>query len=85
MDPDQTAPKGAVGSGSILFATMIIEDWSAFLILSSRHNKQMTFLGMIDTIRVKLKGTHCNTRPQGYKTFFMLNSTEHEISTAHKN
>ena len=21
----------------------------------------------------------------GYKTFFMLNSTEHEISTAHKN
>ena len=24
------------------------------------------------------------TRPQGYKTFFMLNSTEHEISTAHK-
>ena len=25
------------------------------------------------------------TRPQGYKTFFMLNSTEHEISTAHKN
>ena len=25
------------------------------------------------------------TRPRGYKTFFMLNSTEHEISTAHKN
>ena len=24
------------------------------------------------------------TRPQGYKTFFMLNLTEHEISTAHK-
>ena len=23
-------------------------------------------------------------RPRGYKTFFMLNSTEHEISTAHK-
>ena len=22
--------------------------------------------------------------PQGYKTFFRLNSTEHEISTAHK-
>ena len=22
---------------------------------------------------------------RGYKTFFMLNSTEHEISTAHKN
>ena len=24
------------------------------------------------------------TRPQGYKTFFMLNSTEHDISTAGK-
>ena len=24
-------------------------------------------------------------RPRGYKTFFMLNSTEHGISTAHKN
>ena len=23
--------------------------------------------------------------PRGYKTFFMLNSIEHEISTAHKN
>ena len=25
----------------------------------------------------------CQTRPQGYKTFFMLNSAEHEISTSH--
>ena len=24
------------------------------------------------------------TRPQGYKTFFMLNSVEHEILNAHK-
>ena len=24
------------------------------------------------------------TWPRGYKAFFMLNSTEHEISTAHK-
>ena len=24
------------------------------------------------------------SRPRGYKTFFVLNSTEHEISTAHK-
>ena len=23
-------------------------------------------------------------RPHGYKTFFMLNSTEHKISSAHK-
>ena len=26
----------------------------------------------------------CDLWPRGYKTFFMLNSTEHEISTAHK-
>ena len=25
------------------------------------------------------------SKTQVYKTFFMLNSTEHEISTAHKN
>ena len=25
------------------------------------------------------------TWPRGYKTFFVLNSTEHEISSAHKN
>ena len=33
-------------------------------------------------------GSHIKTvlyRPQGFKTFFMLNSTEHKISTAHKN
>ena len=24
------------------------------------------------------------SRPRGYKTFLMLNSTEHEISTTHK-
>ena len=29
--------------------------------------------------------SHCNTRQQRSKTFFMLNSTEHEISTARKN
>ena len=27
--------------------------------------------------------THCATRPRGYKTFFMLNSTEHENFPAH--
>ena len=26
-----------------------------------------------------------NTRPLGYKTFFMFNSAEHKISTADKN
>ena len=27
----------------------------------------------------------CDIWPRGYKTFSMLNSTEHELSTAHKN
>ena len=31
------------------------------------------------------KGTPMEIRPRGYKTIFMLNSAEHEISTAHKN
>ena len=26
----------------------------------------------------------CRTRPRGYKTFFVLNSIEHEILNAHK-
>ena len=26
-----------------------------------------------------------HTWPRGYKTFFMLNSTDHDISTAHEN
>ena len=35
---------------------------------------------------VKNKGTYLTTAvwPQGYKTFFMLNSAEHEIYPAHK-
>ena len=34
-----------------------------------------------------LDGQACEKkcRPQGYKTFFMLNSTEHEISLGHQN
>ena len=32
-----------------------------------------------------LYGPQCErTRPRVYKTFFMVNSTEHEISTVHK-
>ena len=31
------------------------------------------------------KKLHHKTRARGYKTFFMLNSAEHEISTVHKN
>ena len=28
---------------------------------------------------------NCRTRPRGYKTFFMLNSTENKILTSYKN
>ena len=31
------------------------------------------------------KGEFQEFRPRGYKTFFILNSTENEISAAHKN
>ena len=43
---------------------------------NSRDSDQVAFdeAGRTDTYR-----------PRGYKTFFKLNSTEHEISTAHKN
>ena len=36
-------------------------------------------------IRKEHKDLYHQTRPWGYKTFFLLNSTEHEILTAHKN
>ena len=33
---------------------------------------------------IRVKCTKYETRPQGYKTFFMLNSAEHEIYPANK-
>ena len=35
-------------------------------------------------MRSHILGKQNQTMPRGYKTFSMLNSTEHEISTAHK-
>ena len=55
-----------------------------------------TFQGMRvknDSHLIQIKATNAevipkapsrNTRPHGYKTFFVLNSAEHEFSTAHK-
>ena len=52
----------------------------SLLSISSRCKKQMTFSG-----QYRLKGHLLNAnRPGGYKTFFILNSTEHGISNAHK-
>ena len=35
--------------------------------------------------QIKARTQQKATRTRGYKTFFMLNSTEHEITTAYKN
>ena len=35
-------------------------------------------------IEQKFSSIHCVSRPRGYKTFFVLNSVEHEILNAHK-
>ena len=47
-----------------------------FFHLSNNFNNSLTFF---------VKQQVYMTSPQGYKTCFMLNSTEHEISNAHKN
>ena len=61
---------------------------------SSKNKKIDTHVfskGSILTIHIqlpeqflKLKQVDFTTKLQGYKTFFMLNSTEHEIYPAHK-
>ena len=35
-------------------------------------------------VKIMLSTAKVRTRPRGSKTFFMLNSTEHEIDPAHK-
>ena len=45
MDQDQTAPKGAVWSGFIVFASMIQNEIDLHLNICSRRNKQTTFSG----------------------------------------
>ena len=37
------------------------------------------------SLKLKRKFYHIGVWPRGYKTLFMLNSTEHEISAANKN
>ena len=84
VDPDQTASIGAVCSGSTLFACILkfasdvrhlfaVEDFS-------RRHFQMHFF---DASRALPASVLC--WPLGYKTYFMLNSTEHEILSAHRN
>ena len=42
------------------------------------------FYNLEACLAVVLKRTAFKTWPRGYKIFFMLNSTEHEVSSAHK-
>ena len=41
----------------------------------------------VKRVHSKMKKKMCRSWswPRGYETFIMLNATEHEISTAHKN
>ena len=63
----------------ILLINVIMPTFVGILTFISRIN----FILSLD--RIKIKFYNLETWRQGYKTFFMLNSTEHEISTAHKN
>ena len=38
-----------------------------------------------DELTQPVVNPECSLLPRGYEMFFMLNLTEHEISTAHKN
>ena len=44
----------------------------------------MPFSSIYNSVRLKPLNLACKLLPRGYKTLFMLNSTEHEILNAHK-
>ena len=48
------------------------------------HSRVSSPMGGVTVVRNNSADSHA-TWPRGYKTFFMLNSTEHEILTSHKN
>ena len=88
VDPDQTASIGAVCSGSTLFACILkfasnVRHLFAAEDFSSRHF-QMHFF---NASRAKFNFLPASVLcwPLGYKTYFMLNSTEHAILSVHRN
>ena len=44
----------------------------------------LSLLGQEPTFKWRCNRHYTHTRPRGYKTFFMLNSVEHEISNARR-
>ena len=75
VDPDQTAPRGS----QIWVCTVCFKD----VLKGLTDEAQMTVTGS-SAHQLARVNNEKNSRPRGYKTFFMLNSTEHEISTPHK-
>ena len=68
--------------------TTVIHAWEFLIPCGDRNvqaqvtKKYMEAVGMAgQTLILRVR----RTRPRGYKTFFVLNSIEREISTAHKN
>ena len=55
-----------------------------YLLTYKNEVNKVKFETILPVLVVVNIGTNTSL-PLGYKTFFMLNSTEHEISTAHKN
>ena len=60
-------------------AVIIPPNW----ITNGHHPLRNTSYSLIQSHTHKVKLSK-EIKPRGYKTFFMLNSTEYEISTAHK-
>ena len=53
VDPDQTAPLGAVWSGSTLFACMQKKVWKVSRIFSRRHKQTFSDAGFLGVLRAK--------------------------------
>ena len=76
-------------SGSKLFCTLmvflmdLVEKFFFNQQMTKHHAKSPSI--QIDNRSCLTKNNNDYLRPLGYKTFFMLNSTKHEISTTHKN
>ena len=80
VDPDQTVPIGAVCSGSMLFASILNSSVMLGNLLQQTTSADDIFrcIFFLGALRVK---SWCHFGV--YKTFKLLISSEHEISTVH--